>query len=352
MSLSKASIYTITYQELHDLMTSWHEKQYRAEQVWRGVYQHFYSSFDDFSNIPVRTRERLSSNFSFFTMKPIDIRYSKDRQTQKQVFKLLDGNLIETVLMTYDKRMSLCISSQSGCGMGCIFCATGEIGLNRNLNCGEIIEQVLFFYKLVRDVGKKINNIVIMGMGEPFQNYTATIHAINTLNHKQGLNIGDRRFTISTAGLVPGIIKLSEEQRQINLAISLHAAENDLRSKLMPINGKYPINQVIEACRYYIKKTNRRVSFEWAMIRNVNDTPDQAHLLANLLKGLLCHVNLIPLNRNSFNKLYPSTENTIKNFKSILTNSGISCSIRVKRGVDIAAGCGQLAYKNILLSDK
>jgi 23S rRNA (adenine2503-C2)-methyltransferase len=214
----------------------------------------------------------------------------------KTLFRMSDEREIEAVLMRYDERRTLCISSQSGCAMGCVFCATGQMGFKRHLTAGEIVAQVIYYARQLKDQGEQVTNVVLMGMGEPFHNYHNTLEAIDRLNDPDGMNLGARRFTISTVGLVPMIRKFADEKRQINLAISLHAANDQERSALLPVNRKYPLKEVIEACRYYVETTSRRVTFEWALIRDVNDTPETARQLANLLKGLMCHVNVIPLN--------------------------------------------------------
>jgi 23S rRNA (adenine2503-C2)-methyltransferase len=256
---------------------------------------------------------------------------------------LPEGNAIEAVLMTYDVRRTLCISTQAGCAMGCVFCATGQMGFKRNLTSGEIVEQVLYYARLLKSEGEHVTNIVIMGMGEPFHNYQATMDAIDRLNDPQGFRLGERRFTISTVGLIPMIHKFADEKRQINLAISLHAANDDLRTSLLPINRKYPITELIAACRDYVNKTNRRITFEWALIQGINDTENDARALAKLLQGLICHVNVIPLNPTKNFSGKATTHDRALAFQAVLAQAGIPCTIRLRRGIDIAAGCGQLA---------
>ncbi len=247
--------------------------------------------------------------------------------------------------MFYDKRRTLCISTQSGCAMGCVFCATSQMGYLRHLSSGEIIEQVLYFARRLAEQGEKVSNIVMMGMGEPFHNYDAALATIDRLNHPEGMRLGARRFTISTVGLVPAIERFAEEKRQTNLAISLHAADDELRSSMLPINRQHPIADLMAAVRNYTELTHRRVTFEWALIRGVNDTPEQAYKLAALLKGMLVHVNVIPLNPTDGFEGQAATPIRAKSFQSILENKGIPCSIRIRRGIDIQAGCGQLAQK-------
>jgi 23S rRNA (adenine2503-C2)-methyltransferase len=250
----------------------------------------------------------------------------------------------------YEKRRTLCISTQSGCAMGCTFCASGQMGFGRNLTSGEIVEQVLFFARKLKDRGERVTNIVMMGMGEPFHNYENVIASIEHLNHPKGMNLGARRFTISTVGLVPAIRRFTKEKSQVNLAVSLHAADDELRATMLPINKRYPINELMAALREYGEITRRRITFEWALINEVNDTQEQAHKLAALLRGMLAHVNVIPLNPTDGFEGRATSHNKAKEFQSILANQGISCTIRVRRGIDIQAGCGQLASRNTTTS--
>ena len=231
--------------------------------------------------------------------------------------------------------------------MGCVFCATGQMGFRRNLTSGEIIEQVLVYARQLKENGDKVSNVVLMGMGEPFHNYDATLNAIDRLNHPEGFNLGARRFTISAVGLVPQIRRFTQEQRQVNLAVSLHAADDELRSSMLPINRKYPLSELMEACREYVQHTHRRITFEWALIRDVNDSPEQAHHLATLAGGILCHVNLIPLNPTRRYSGQGTTRERASAFKAALESHGIPCTIRLRRGIDIQAGCGQLAAGKI-----
>jgi 23S rRNA (adenine2503-C2)-methyltransferase len=272
---------------------------------------------------------------------------SDDAETVKTLFRLHDEREIEAVLMRYEDRRTLCISSQSGCAMGCVFCATGQMGFMRHLTSGEIVAQVIYYARQLKDEGEQVTNVVLMGMGEPFHNYENTLEAIDRLNDPDGMNLGARRFTISTVGLVPMIRKFANEKRQVNLAISLHATNDKERSALLPVNRKYPIKDVIDACRYYVEKTSRRVTFEWALIRDVNDTPETARELANLLKGLMCHVNVIPLNPTEKYPGQATTRDRARAFCEVLTKNNIPCTIRIRRGIDIQAGCGQLASRQV-----
>jgi 23S rRNA (adenine2503-C2)-methyltransferase len=335
----------LAFNDLNHELIRWGEPGYRADQVWKGIYQGLKTNPEEITNISKALRQRLNASFNFSHLNPHQWYKSSDEQTRKILFQLPDNLAIETVLMRYDRRRTLCVSSQAGCALGCVFCATGQMGFKRHLSSGEIVEQVLFFSRLLNESGEKLTNIVVMGMGEPFHNYDNTMAAIDQLNHPKGLNLGARRFTISTVGLVPEILRFANEQRQINLAVSLHAAEDELRSSILPINKKYPLEQLIAACHVYFEKTKRRITFEWALIAGVNDGSADARKLAELVKDFPCHVNIIPLNPT---KNYAGRGTTVKqagDFKEVLENRGIPCTIRVRRGIDIQAGCGQLATK-------
>ncbi len=336
-------IYELDFPEIEKLLTSWGEPTYRAMQVWQGLYQNLHNSPSQFSNLPITLREKMTSELVFSGMEPVRSIDSSDGQTRKILFKLRDDHLVETVLMRYNKRRTLCISTQVGCAMGCVFCATGQMGFKRNLTSGEIVSQVIYFANLLQAEGLVVTNIVVMGMGEPFHNYDNTMAAIDRLNNSEGFNFGARRFTISTVGLVPMIKRFSSEKRQVNLAISLHAADDDLRLSMMPVNKRYNIDELLDACREYVAKTGRRVTFEWALINGVNDTPEQARKLGARLKGLLCHVNAIPLNPTKGYEGKSTTHERAIKFKEVLEKAGVPCTIRIRRGIDIQAGCGQLA---------
>jgi 23S rRNA (adenine2503-C2)-methyltransferase len=338
-------IFDLSQAEIKAVLNEWGEPAYRAAQIWHGLYQSLWAAPDEFTTLSKSLREKLGAHFSFSHLEKRIELDSTDQHTTKILFDLPDGQAIETVLMRYDDRNTLCISSQAGCAMGCVFCATGQMGFKRNLTSGEIIEQVLFFARRLDEEEKPVTNVVMMGMGEPFHNYEATLGAIDRLNDADGLNLGARRFTISTVGLIPAIQRFTQENHQYNLAISLHSAFNARRSEMLPINDRFPIEDLIRACRDYVGVTHRRVTFEWALIDGVNDTPEEAHQLGKLLKGLLCHVNVIPLNPTDGFAGQRSTEDSIAAFRSVLAEYGVSCTVRVRRGIDIAAGCGQLANK-------
>lgn len=343
--LLRPLIYDLDLSDLEQSFREAGQPAYRAHQVWQGLYHQFWQQPEQFTNLPKTLRGWLQENFVFQSLVPSQVLQSKDGETRKTLFRLPDGRAIEAVLMRYEQRKTLCISTQAGCAMGCVFCATGQMGFKRHLSSGEIVEQVLYYARMLRDEGEPVTNIVFMGMGEPFHNYDATIQAINRLNHPAGMNLGARRFTISTVGLVPAIRRFAGEKSQVNLAISLHAANDELRSSMLPVNRRYPIAELMAACREYIEKTGRRLTFEWALIQDVNDSVESARELANLLRGMLCHVNVIPLNPTRRYSGRGSTRARATAFKATLESAGIPCTIRIRRGIDIQAGCGQLATR-------
>lgn len=343
--LNNMLIYDLDLPTLIETITSWGFPAFRARQIWAGLYKNFWQSPDEFSNLPKNLRDRLAEEFQFTPITPSLKLDSSDGQTRKTLFKLPDGRQIEAVLMRYDRRRTLCISTQVGCAMGCTFCATGQMGFMRHLSSGEIISQVMYYARMLHETNEAVTNIVLMGMGEPFHNYENTMKAIDQLNDAEGYNFGARRFTISTSGLVPAIRKFAAEKRQVNLAVSLHAAENDMRSNMMPVNKRYDVDELMQACREYVHATGRRITFEWALINGINDTPEQAQKLASLLKGILCHVNAIPLNPTTGYEGKATTREHADLFKQILEQNGIPCTIRTRRGIDIQAGCGQLASR-------
>lgn len=336
-------IYDLTFPELTAVLQTWGEPGYRAKQLWQGLYQNLWNSPDQFSSISKKLREKIQETFSFSHLAPAKILQSTDGETLKTLFTLPDERAVEAVLMRYNTRRTLCISSQAGCAMGCVFCATGQMGFKRNLSSGEIVEQIIYYARMLQSEGDHVTNAVLMGMGEPFHNYDQTLAAIDRLNDPDGFGLGARRFTISTVGLVPMIRKFAAEKRQVNLAISLHAATDEERSAIMPVNRKYPLEELLSACREYVDLTSRRLTFEWALIQGVNDSVETATKLAHLLKGLMCHVNVIPLNPTQKFSGKGSTRERALAFKEELEKHGIPCTIRIRRGIDIQAGCGQLA---------
>lgn len=348
----KPLVFDLDFSRLSEMIHAWAEPDYRATQIWHGLYKNLWDSPDFFTNLPRELRYRLDDSFRFRSLEPGIVLESQDGETTKTLFHLPDRQSVEAVLMRYNQRRTLCISTQAGCAMACVFCATGQMGFRRNLSSGEIVEQVHHYAKLLKSSEEHVTNIVVMGMGEPFHNYDATLAAIDRLNDSQGFNLGARRFTISTVGLIPAIARFTKENRQINLAISLHAADDELRSSLLPVNRKYPIGPLLEACKDYVDKTGRRITFEWALIRDVNDTPEQAKKLADRLQkfrkgdSILCNVNVIPLNPTHRYRGKATTRERAELFRSTLEQYGIPCTIRVRRGIDIQAGCGQLAVES------
>ena len=297
------------------------EKKFRAEQIFKWLYVEKVKSFDEMTNLSLELRKKLKEQYTICNFGIIKKQESKDG-TKKYLFDTLDGNAIETVLMQYHYGYSICVSSQIGCKMGCKFCASTGIKFARNLTSGEIVEQIL---AVEQDTGIKISNVVFMGIGEPLDNYDNVINAIHIINNPKGLNIGARHISISTSGLVPKIYQLADENIQCTLSISLHASNNKKRSEMMPVNNSYPIEELMKACKYYIEKTNRRISFEYALAKDSNDNLEDAKELAKLLKGMLCHVNLIPINKIE-NGVYTKATNTnILNFRDFLNEHRNCC---------------------------
>lgn len=339
-------IYDLNLDDLKTHLRAMGESEFRAKQIWTAIYQNHRTSFEEITTLSKDLRENLSRGFTFNAMVPVREIKSADRNTTKTLFSLQDGRLIEAVLMIYDERRTLCISSQSGCSIGCQFCATGQMGFSRNLTSGEIIAQVLYYARMLAEVGEQVTNVVVMGMGEPFLNYENVMAALERLNDPDAFGLGARRFTISTVGLVDKIKQFADENKQYNLAISLHTVNDKTRSQLIPINNKFPVNAIMEACRYYIRKTNRRISFEYALIQGVNDSLDDAKALADKVRGMNCHINLIPLNPTDGYDATPSRKDQVNAFKEILDQHNIQCTVRLRRGIEIQAGCGQLAAEN------
>ena len=341
----KSNIKNYTLDELKEQLKNIGEKPFRAEQIFKWLYEQKVESFDEMTNLSIELREKLKSNFSLGLFKIEKKLVSKDG-TKKYLFNIQDENenLIETVLMQYHHGFTVCVSSQIGCRMGCKFCASTGIPFERNLQPGEIIQQIL---SIEKDSDIRISNIVFMGVGEPFDNYDNVMKSIDIINHPKGLNIGARHISISTSGLVPYIYKLADEKRQCTLSISLHSSNNETRSSMMPVNNAYPIEELMKACKYYIEKTNKRISFEYALAKDNNDNLNDAKELVKLLKGMLAHVNLIPINKIESGIYTKSDNNNIIKFRDYLNNNGITATIRRELGDDIEAACGQLRRKNI-----
>ncbi len=347
------SLYNLSIEQMRELMMELGEPMFRADQIWRWLYHRLVSSYDEMSDVPRLLRERLSARYVISPMSVVAEQQSSDGWTRKWLMRLTDGLEIETVLMEYeDERRTACISTQVGCGMGCSFCATGQMGFARNLSAAEIIAQVIHVARVLRAQGERLTNVVFMGMGEPFANYHNVVQAIRRLNTPQvegGFGLGTRRFTVSTVGLVPGILHFTEERWQVNLAVSLHAATDELRNQLVPLNRRHPLRELVRATRRYIQRTKRRVSYEWVMIEGVNDTIEQAQALVSLVEATnprpnarLVHVNLIPLNNTAGFAARASSLERQRAFCEVLDRAGVPYTVRVRRGIDIAAGCGQL----------
>ena len=329
--------------KLKNEMISIGEKPFRAEQIFSWLYREKVKEFDEMTNLSLELREKLKAEYDICNFKIIRKQESSDG-TKKYLFDVLDGNAIETVLMQYHHGKTICVSSQIGCKMGCKFCASTGIPFVRNLSAGEIVEQVI---AVEQDILDNISNIVFMGIGEPLDNYENVMKAIKIINNPKGLNIGARHISISTSGIVPKIYDLANENMQCTLSISLHATNNKKRSEMMPVNNAYPIEELIKACKDYIKKTNKRISFEYALAKDNNDNLEDAKELVKLLKGMICHVNLIPINKIENGKFTKSTNENIIKFRDYLNDHGIVATIRRELGSDIDAACGQLRRKNL-----
>jgi 23S rRNA (adenine2503-C2)-methyltransferase len=339
------NLYDLSLTEIQEYLQELGEPHFRSDQIWKGLYRNNWSQLDEFTTLSQQLREQIADRFLVGEMRLEKQLASSDGNTTKYLYRLKDQAAIETVLMEYDQRQTVCVSSQVGCAMGCSFCATGNMGFIRNLSRGEIIEQVMKSAAIVEGHGKELTNVVFMGMGEPFHNYDNVLSAVRVLNDPEGFGMGMRRFTISTVGIVPAIERFAAEKTQINLAISLHAADDELRSSLVPANKKYPLTDLMDVCDRYLKATNRRITIEWALIEGINDHQEQASKLAGLLKGKLFHVNLIQLNPVEHYLGQPSRDQRAAEFRDVLLREGIPCTIRLRRGIDIQAGCGQLASK-------
>ncbi len=340
------NLYGLSQDGLTDLLKSWGEPAFRAKQLWSWLYENPVASFDAMTNLSKPLRTRLQNETTLGVLEMVAEQSSHDG-TLKRLYRLDDGQLIESVVMPYDDdRRTACISTQAGCAMGCVFCATGQMGFARHLTAAEIIEQAVRFARDLHGQGERLSNVVLMGMGEPFHNYDASVTAIRRL--MSDLGIGARHITVSTVGLVPQIRRFAGEGLQVKLAISLHAATDAERIALLPINKRWPLADLMAACREYVEKSGRRITFEWAAIQGKNDSLEQAHILGGLLKGMLCHVNIIPLNPTGGYGLGPSAAERIEQFIAILDSYGVSATVRVRRGIDIDAGCGQLKANVIL----
>ena len=343
---SAIHLYNLSLPSLQSLLAGWGEPAYRARQLWEWLYVHLATDLDQMTNLPRSLRQRLAAETTIGVPQVVDTLESADGETRKHLLRLADGEMVEVVLMRYERRRTVCISTQVGCLVGCAFCATGQAGFRRDLTGGEVVAQALHFARILRADRERLTNVVLMGMGEPLLNYDGSLAAIRRLIDPQGFNLGQRHITLSTVGVVPGIEMLAEEGLQITLAVSLHAATDQLRDQLVPINQRYGLDALFEACHHYVRRTGRRVSFEWALIEGVNDTPEQAQALAARLIGILAHVNLIPLNPTPGYENRPSSRAAVATFAAILERHLVPHTLRVRRGVDIQAGCGQLRQRS------
>ena len=341
--VQRETLYDLTLGELEAWVEERGLPRYRARQLFHWAYQQLVLEYESVSVLPKAMRSELSETLPISELVPVRQRVSDDRETIKLLFRTRDDHFVETVVMFYPDRTTVCVSCQIGCAIGCSFCATGLSGLIRNLSAGEMVSQVVHAARLARERERRISNIVVMGMGEPFHNYDAVMRFVAIVNDRQGLGIGARHITLSTAGVVPFIDRLAEEPYQVKLAVSLHAPNDALRSQLVPINRRWPIDEMLAACRRYVARTGRRVTFEYVLIEDVNDDERTAVELARCLRGLLCHVNLIPYNPTPAAPLFrrPGPER-IERFRAVLERYGIPATVRYSRGVEIAAACGQL----------
>ena len=331
-------IKSMTLEELQELMVSMGEKKFRAKQIYGWLHQHLAVSYDEMANLPKSLKEKLEP-YPVTALETIDVQISKIDGTRKYLFRLSDGNMIESVLMKYRHGNSVCISSQAGCRMGCRFCASTIGGLARNLLPSEMLDQI---YRIQSSTGERISNVVVMGSGEPLDNYDNLLRFIHLLTAEGGLHLSQRNLTVSTCGIVPRMYQLADEKLQMTLAVSLHASNDEKRQELMPIAKKYSIKELLKACRYYFEKTGRRITFEYSLVAGVNDRKEDALELAGILKGMNCHVNLIPVNPVRERSFVRSGREAVENFKINLEKCGINGTTRREMGSDIDGACGQL----------
>lgn len=348
------NLYELTRAELGELLTDWRFNSIHAARIWSYLYYTGVRRVADMSELSPRLRERLESSTHFGILPVAQETPSADGFTRKYLLSLPDHRRIETVLMKFTGRVTACVSSQVGCAMGCVFCATGQMGFARQLTAGEIVAQALHVRTALRDLAEqsvppeesgaeKLRNIVLMGMGEPLHNYEAVMKAVDILRDPNGLALGAKKITLSTVGVVPGIIRLADEARPMHLAVSLHAATQDERAALVPAARRWTLNELMDACRYYVQKLDRRIFFEWTLIAGTNDSAAHARAVGQLLRGIPAQVNLIPLNPTIGYDGQPTRSDEAKRFQAILSEYGLPSTVRQRRGIDIAAGCGQLA---------
>jgi len=341
--VTQRALLDLSYEDLARVLAQLGAPGYRTAQVWRAAYVELVTDFDAITTLPSDLRARLAAGLSVAPLATVDAVSSPDGHTRKSVLEYADGETVEVVTMEYPERATVCVSSQVGCAVGCPFCATGQSGFVRDLATGEIAAQVLHAARELRGRGRRLSNVVFMGMGEPLLNADAVLKAIHRLNDPRGFGLGARAFTVSTAGVVPGIERLARDPVQVNLAVSLHAGEDGLRNALVPLNRKYPLDALLDACRHYLAATHRRITFEIVLAAGTNDRPHHARAVAERLSGILCHVNLIAANPIQGKRdLRPSPPAAVRDFAAILEAAGIPTTVRDSRGAEIAAGCGQL----------
>lgn len=371
-TLPKPSILDLSRSDLErEIVDSFGQSRYRAKQIWQAIHRECIADFDAITTLPKPLRSQLSERFTVDPLQKVMHLTSADGSTDKALFRLPDGELIETVLMRYTAdghrkaRKTVCVSTQAGCALGCTFCATGQQGFRRQLSVGEIVAQTIFMQRIAmaedraevesrqRDLGsiQGVTNVVFMGMGEPLANYDNSMAAIRAINDANGLAVGARHITLSTVGLAPQIVQLASENIQINLAVSLHAPDDETRSETMPINRRYPISVLLDACRRYVEITDRRIFFEYVLLKGQNDTIGHARKLGRLLAGLLCHVNLIPVNPTSDGPYQRTSRDDAELFQIELLRFGVPSTVRIEKGIDIDAGCGQLRERAIDAED-
>jgi len=337
----KQFIHSISLSELQEWIVQAGEKKFRAKQIWQWLYQNPVDGWDGMKNVSKALREKLAADFIFHALEKVEVQES-GTGTRKVLSQLFDGELIEAVLIPAPDRRTVCISCQVGCVFGCAFCASGQLGMKRNLKAGEIVGQVL---AAQREYGDRVTNVVFMGIGEPFDNYDEVLRAVRILNDPDGYCLGARRITISTCGVVPGIQRLEEEGLQVELSVSLHAPSSEVRNELMPVNLSWPLDELMETCRQYTKRTKRIITFEYTMIRDVNDTRENCEELVRLLSRFPCRVNLIPLSEIDEYEGKTSRRETVEFFIRRLEGAGINTTVRWSKGTDVNAACGQLRLR-------
>lgn len=349
IKMERINIKSQNFIELQEQLKEMGEKPFRAKQIYTWIHQKLANNFDEMTNISDILKNKLKEKYDLYTLEPIETLTSDIDGTKKYLFQLQDGNVIESVFMKYKHGNSVCISTQVGCKMGCKFCASTIGGLTRNLYASEMLDQV---YRIQYLTDERVSNVVLMGTGEPLDNYEQVKKFVEMLSDENGLHISQRNITISTCGIVPKIRKLADEGLQITLAISLHSSDNEKRKELMPIANKYSIEEIMDACKYYFNKTKRRLTFEYSLIMGENDSISEARKLADLLKGLNCHVNLIPVNPIEERSYRQTKKNEIEDFKGYLVNHGINATQRREMGRDIQGACGQLRKNHINITKR